>query len=114
MDAGSMDEPRFVIEFPDVGGLEAEWQRHLARGGAFVPGVALAREARCTLVLVRPGDGDRMTLAAHVVWAGDGHGVGLELDDFGASLRDRIRGWIDETPPDTVPDLGDRLLRGRL
>jgi len=62
--------------------------RDLVAGGVFVPGCTLAFGDECTLTL-RNGDSE-LSLAAKCVWVDGDRGVGLQLVDFGASMKDQI------------------------
>jgi hypothetical protein len=96
------------LRFDDAAALEQHWREHLSRGGAWVTGQALERDAACELVLIAPG-GARLALAARVVFA-DGNGCGLAFEGFGPAVRDQIEELVrataseDETLDDVERD----------
>lgn len=93
------------LRFGDAAEIEQHWREHLSRGGAWVAGRALDRNATCELVLIIPG-GARLAVTARVVFA-DGNGSGLALEDFGAELRAKLEELVKAAAtatPDPDPD----------
>src|SRR5690349_14490585 len=83
---------RLVIALQTTEDIAREWDSHLSQGGAFVRGASAERAAACTVVLVAPSERE-LELSGRVVFA-SGDGVGVQLDGFGAELRDRIHAFL--------------------
>jgi len=83
---------RLVIDLPTADDVARQWRAHLSAGGAFVVGATAAANQPCVVVLAGPC-GVCLELAARTVWCGDG-GVGVQLDDWDATLRERIERWV--------------------
>jgi hypothetical protein len=89
---------RLVIQLETYEDAAREWECHFSQGGAFVRGASAERSASCTVVLVDPLERE-LELAGLVVYSGP-EGVGVQLDNFGADLRDRIETWLNERERD--------------
>jgi len=87
--------PLIVLKFDSVESLQKELQRNLRTGGAFSPGTSgLAERTACILVLTHPESGERLELAAEVVYVKaeePGKGVGVHIQDFGPAVAERLR-----------------------
>lgn len=67
---------------------EHKLARDLVAGGVFVPGYDLALNVDCELVL-RGADAAELRIPARVVWS-NGSGIGLQLENCDADLKQRI------------------------
>lgn len=76
--------------------------RDLVAGGVFVPGYNLALNEECELVL-RGADATELRIAARVVWS-DASGIGLQLHDCNAELKQRIAALANPGSAPQEPD----------
>ena len=94
-------ELRLVIELATADEVAQEW-RHLSVGGAFVRGAVAEQQQACTLVLIARGR-TPLELPARAVYT-SAEGVGVQLDDFGAALRQRLQAWVDDARTSWRPE----------
>lgn len=93
-----MSDRTVVLE---LGGEHAKLARDLVAGGVFVPGYSIPLNEDCELIL--RGNGAQLQLNARVVWS-TGAGIGLQLENCDAEMKQRIAALAAPAATAVTPD----------
>jgi hypothetical protein len=97
--------------------LAQDFESNLRKGRAFVPGASgLPQRAPCTLHIEHPEGGATLDLPAEAVWISEHPetgGIGLEIVNFDARVRDSLQAFVAATgePPRAISGTRRRTMQ---